>query len=67
MTPGFLLTRHWQDTPQGIRLDFWMSTAHGPLQVSIHRQQGIFFIRQADVPRAEALIKGWIGVSIRSL
>jgi len=26
MTPGFLLTRQWQDTPQGIRFDFWLST-----------------------------------------
>jgi len=66
-TPAFLLTRQWQDTAQGIRLDFWMSTARGPLQVSIHRQQAIFFIRAADVPRAEALINSWSGVSIKSL
>jgi DNA polymerase-2 len=67
MTPGFLLTRQWQDTPQGIRLDFWISTARGPLQVSIDRQQAIFFIRQADDSRAEALIDGWPGVSIKPL
>ena len=67
MTPGFLLTRQWQDTPQGIRLDFWISTARGPLQVSIDRQQAIFFIRQADGSRAEALIDGWQGVSIKPL
>ncbi|MCZ6798709.1 MAG: DNA polymerase II [Gammaproteobacteria bacterium] len=67
MTPGFLLTRQWQDTPRGIRLDFWISTARGPLQVSLHRQQGIFFIRQADVSRAEALVSDWNGVSIKSL
>jgi DNA polymerase-2 len=66
-TPGFLLTRQWQDSPQGIRLDFWISTARGPLQVSIHRQQAIFFIRRADGSRAEALVNGWQGVSIRPL
>ena len=67
MTPGFLLTRQWQDTPRGIRLDFWISTARGPLQVSLHRQQGIFFIRQSDVSRAEALVSDWNGVSIKPL
>ncbi|MCZ6488732.1 MAG: DNA polymerase II [Gammaproteobacteria bacterium] len=67
MTPGFLLTRQWQDTPRGIRLDFWISTARGPLQVSLHRQQAIFFIRQADVSRAEALVSDWNGVSIKPL
>lgn len=57
MTPGFLLTRQWQDTPQGIRLDFWLCTEQGPLQVSIRRQQAIFFILQADAERAASLLK----------
>jgi DNA polymerase-2 len=67
MTPGFLLTRHWQDTAQGIRLDFWISTAEGPLQVSIHQQKAIFFISQTDVSRAEQLLAGWGGVTIKPL
>jgi DNA polymerase-2 len=67
MTPGFLLTRHWQDTAQGIRLDFWISTAEGPLQVSIHQQKAIFFISQTDVSRAELLLAGWGGVTIKPL
>jgi len=57
MTPGFLLTRQWQDTPQGIRLVFWLCTEQGPLQVSIRRQQAIFFILQADAERATSLLK----------
>ncbi|TDJ27851.1 MAG: DNA polymerase II [Gammaproteobacteria bacterium] len=57
MTPGFLLTRQWQDTPQGIRLDFWLCTEQGPLQVSIRRQQAIFFILRADAERAASLLK----------
>ncbi len=56
MTPGFLLTRQWQDTPQGIRLDFWISTEKGPLEVSIHQQRAIFFIDQKDSVRTEALL-----------
>ena len=57
MIPGFLLTRQWQDTPQGIRLDFWLCTEQGPLQVSIRRQQAIFFILRADAERAASLLK----------
>ncbi len=56
MTPGFLLTRQWQDTPQGIRLDFWISTEQGPIEVSIHQQQAIFFIDQNDASRVEELL-----------
>ncbi|MFH7113279.1 hypothetical protein ACHWGW_05630, partial [Klebsiella pneumoniae] len=25
---GFLLTRHWRDTPQGTELSFWLATDH---------------------------------------
>ncbi|MFT5218626.1 MAG: DNA polymerase-2 [Planctomycetota bacterium] len=50
MTPAFLLTRQWQDTREGIRLDFWFSSAQGPLQVSIEAQQAVFFVRESDLP-----------------
>ncbi len=53
MTPGFLLTRQWTDDRDGIRLDFWLSTALGPMSVSIHGQKALFFIHQADVPGLE--------------
>ena len=67
MTPGFLLTRHWQDTSRGVRLEFWLSTARGPLQVYRHGQQPIFFIRQEDTTRVAQLVRGWNGVSIKPL
>jgi DNA polymerase-2 len=67
MISGFLLTRHWQDTAQGLRLDFWLSSSEGPLQVSIHQQKAIFFISQTDVSRAEQLLVGWDRVAIRPL
>ncbi|MCP4386954.1 MAG: hypothetical protein GY802_01550, partial [Gammaproteobacteria bacterium] len=56
MTPAFLLTRQWVDQADGVRLDFWLTSAQGPLQVSIHRQQALFFIRQADAGRAAELL-----------
>ena len=67
MTPGFLLTRQWQDERDGIRLDFWLTTDQGPLQVSIHRQQAIFFIRQADENTVAELLASARGVSIKPL
>jgi len=53
VTPGFLLTRQWADDRDGIRLDFWLSTAQGPMSVSIHGQKALFFIRQPDVAGLE--------------
>ena len=67
MTPGFLLTRQWVDDRDGLRLDFWLSTAQGPMSVSIHAQQALFFIRQEDATAANAALAGDPGVSIKSL
>jgi DNA polymerase-2 len=64
---GFLLTRHWRDTPTGVCLDFWLVSEQGPIHVSIPNQKAIFFIRSVDSePVAELLKK--IGVmSIKPL
>lgn len=67
MTPAFLLTRQWVDTGDGLRLDFWLTTAQGPLSVSIHQQQALFFIRQADAEMAAGLLAGTRGLSIKQL
>ena len=67
MIPAFILTRQWQDDSDGLRLDFWLASEHGPLQVSIHRQQAIFFIRQADEVAAKELLGNSPGVSIKPL
>ncbi len=32
---GFLLTRHWRDTPSGTEVEFWLATDNGPLQVTL--------------------------------
>jgi DNA polymerase-2 len=67
VTPGFLLTRQWVDDHDGVRLDFWLSTAAGPMAVSIHRQQPLFFIREFDVAAATQLLGDSRGVSIKAL
>lgn len=45
---GFILTRHWRDTPQGIQLEFWLASDQGPVQLFIDAQEAIFFIRRSD-------------------
>jgi len=67
VTPAFLLTRQWFDDVDGLRLDFWLSTARGPMSVSIHGQQALFFIRQIDAPVASGLLGTSRGVSIKPL
>jgi len=41
---GFLLTRSWRDTPQGIELSLWIATDDGPLQLIIEQQEAVCFI-----------------------
>ncbi|WP_337468725.1 hypothetical protein, partial [Herbaspirillum sp. CF444] len=32
---GFLLTRHWRDTPAGTEVEFWLATDGGPRLVRL--------------------------------
>ena len=67
LTTGFLLTRHWRDTPTGICLDFWVASEQGPVHVSIPNQQAIFFIRTVDSDPVAALLKRIGAISIKPL
>lgn len=55
---GFLLTRHWRDTPQGSELSFWLATDDGPLQVTLPPQESVAFIPEAQQAQAEQLLQG---------
>ena len=50
---GFLLTRHWRDTPQGTELTFWLATDDGPLEVTLPPQESVAFIPESQRPQAE--------------
>ena len=54
---GFLLTRHWRDSEDGIELRFWVSTESGPAQIVIDKQQAICFIRRVNQLRLDATIQ----------
>ncbi|MBL3491329.1 DNA polymerase II, partial [Klebsiella pneumoniae] len=64
---GFLLTRHWRDTPQGTELSFWLATDDGPLQVTLPPQESVAFIPEAQRAQAERLLQGEKGLRFAPL
>lgn len=55
---GFLLTRHWRDTPRGTEVDFWLATDDGPLKVRLPPQESVAFIPQPQLAQAQRLLAG---------
>ncbi len=41
---GVLLTRHWRDAPEGLRLHFWLATERGPAQVRVSGERALCFV-----------------------
>jgi len=64
---GFLLTRNWRDTPGGIELEYWFSTAQGPLCALVRGEHSVFFLAQSEVQRAQPALAAVPGVQIRPL
>jgi len=55
---GFLLTRHWRDTPKGTEVEFWLATDDGPLHVVLPPQESVAFIPSEQVPQAQRILAG---------
>ncbi len=53
---GFLLTRHWRDTPTGSEVVLWLATDHGPQRLVLPAQESVAFIPEAFRQQTEALI-----------
>jgi len=64
---GFVLTRHWRDTPEGTEVEFWLATDDGPCRVRVPVQASVAFVPTAQRERAEALLRGESGVQLRDL
>ncbi|NNF80991.1 MAG: DNA polymerase II, partial [Rhizobiales bacterium] len=45
---GYLLTRSWRDTPQGVELTFWGAAADGPVRLVIEGQEAVCFIDRSQ-------------------
>ncbi|MBD9482604.1 DNA polymerase II [Pseudomonas sp. PDM14] len=64
---GFVLTRHWRDTPAGTEVEFWLATDHGPRKVRLPYQPSVAFIPAEQRARAEVALRGERDVELRPL
>jgi DNA polymerase-2 len=64
---GFLLTRHWRDLDDGVELEFWLATEHGPRRVRVPGQSAVAFIPAEQREAAEFVLRGERGCELREL
>jgi DNA polymerase-2 len=64
---GFILSRHWRDTPAGTEVEFWLATDAGPRHLRLSPQTSVAFIPAEQRARAEAVLRGESGVQLREL
>ncbi|WP_414926350.1 DNA polymerase II [Pseudomonas zeae] len=64
---GFVLTRHWRDTPAGTEVEFWLATDAGPRRVRLPHQPSVAFIPAEQRAAAERLLHDEKNVELRSL
>lgn len=54
---GFILTRHWRDTPNGTEIELWLATDNGPLRVVLPPQESVAFIPAEQADKARVLLR----------
>jgi DNA polymerase II len=64
---GFLLTRHWRDTPAGTEVDFWLATASGPHHLRLPPQTSVAFIPAEQRELAERVLRNERQFELRPL
>jgi DNA polymerase-2 len=64
---GFLLTRHWRDTPAGTEVEFWLATDGGPRHIRLAPQPSVAFIPAEHRLMAEIVLRGERNVELREL
>ncbi|ASV37776.1 DNA polymerase II [Pseudomonas sp. NS1(2017)] len=64
---GFVLTRHWRDTPAGTEVSFWLATDLGPRFVRLPVQTSVMFIPEAHRKPLDWLLKGERDIELRPL
>ncbi|HEX8603144.1 MAG TPA: DNA polymerase II [Pseudoduganella sp.] len=65
--PGFLLTRHWRDTDDGVEVEFWVATDSGPRCVRLPPQTPVAFIPAECQEAAQAVLRAERGCELRPL
>ena len=64
---GFVLTRHWRDTPAGTEVSFWLATDQGPQFIRLPMQTSVMFIPEAHRKPLDWLLKGERDIELRPL
>lgn len=64
---GFVLTRHWSDTPAGTEVSFWLATDQGPRFIRLPVQTSVMFIPEAHRKPLDWLLKGERDIELRPL
>ena len=64
---GFVLTRHWHDTPEGTCVEFWLATDTGPRLVRLAPQESVAFIPLAQAAQARLLLADEAAVQLKAL
>jgi DNA polymerase-2 len=54
---GFLLTRHWRDTPHGTEVDLWVATEAGAQLLRLSLQTSVAFIPLAQKEQAALVLR----------
>ena len=62
---GFLLTRNWRDTRDGIELEFWFTTEQGPLCTRVRGQRSVFFLAESELDGARDILGSEPGLEIK--
>jgi len=66
-TAGFVLTRHWRDTPAGTQVSFWLATDQGPRLIRLPVQSSVIFIPEAHRKPLDWLLKDERDIELRPL
>ena len=62
---GFLLTRNWRDTRDGIELEYWFATDSGPLCALVRGERSVFFLEQGELEQARGLLDPEPGLELK--
>ncbi|WP_223531764.1 DNA polymerase II [Pseudomonas sp. BF-R-30] len=64
---GFVLTRHWRDTPAGTEVEFWLATDSGPRRIRLPHQPSVAFIPAVQRQPAESVLHDEKNVELKPL
>jgi len=64
---GFLLTRHWRDTDDGVEVELWLATGDGPRRLRLAPAQAVAFVPAEQEATLRTLLQRERGVELRPL